>query len=39
MGASGLRVFVVLSLALGFFLGRKSVLPEKAWAFAKKPRS
>lgn len=39
MGASGLRLFVILSLALGFFLGAKSVLPEGARAFAKQARS
>jgi len=36
MGASGLRILAILSLALGFFLGKKAVLPERPRAFAKK---
>ncbi len=39
MGGSSLRLLVILSLVLGFFLGQESVIPEEPLAVRTKARS
>jgi len=39
MEGSSLRLFLILSLVLGFYLGQESVIPEEPLAVRKKSHS